>query len=304
MASEAHDVRTPDPTPSWSELIRSAVTTVEGMRAGLNRTITNVHQSDFAEAMRRGADRLVNEIGPQIGRALAHMMETYQWMVPPNWRHLTVGDMLRVAELMREEGLGLAWAPSAPVLQHMLAAPDTDARKAVLMDREAQVLIDLDRALDQVQRDTLEDLRGAARQAIEAHRSGYFWASQALAAAGLTTAIHDHLGRKFWEARRDFAFEDPEEEEVTKWRISAVLGAIRTALEPYNVMAGDPVPRHFNRHASAHKVGAPQFTPQNSLTGIMLLVSTIAELDWISATIERQEQLQLATPAPRASAPP
>ena len=157
------------------------------------------------------------------------------------------------------------------------------------MAAEGEVLADLDRALDHVEREALADLLEAARESIEAHRSGYYKASQALSAAALSMAVHVHLDRKFGEVKRDFIFSDEEEEEIVSWRMTAVLGAVRVALMEYDPMTGTPERPHFNRHATAHRVGKPQYTPENSLTAAMLLTSTIAELDWIAATIERQE---------------
>lgn len=253
------------------------------------RAIADFQHSDFAESMRRGMDTLVNNLGPRLVEVALQIKEGYEWLMPPNWRPLDAEDMMRVGRLMQTEGLGLAWAPSAPVLQRLVAAPNLEARKALLMEAEGQVLADLDRALAGVERESLRGVLDAAKEATEAHRSGYFQASQALSGAGLSTAINEHFGRKFWEARRDFRFDDPEEEEITRWRISTVLGAISTVLETYNTAKGDPVPPHFNRHASAHKVGRPQYTAENSLCGVMLLASTVIEVDWISSTIERDE---------------
>lgn len=208
--------------------------------------------------------------------------------MPPNWRALTIPEAVEVSELMGREGWGLAWVPSPPVLRKLVLLPDIDARKAALLSMEGQVLADLDRELGMVTRPELADLVWAGREVVEAYRAGYWMAAQALAGATLSTIIHHHYGLQFWEAKQQFELpEDPSEQEALEWRQGAVTGAIRRALDTYTQVGGEDAP-HFNRHATAHRVAAPQYSTGNSLAAAMLLVCAVRELQWKAETEQRQ----------------
>lgn len=261
---------------------------MQGIAAGWNQRIEEFRRSELAAAVNRTLENIRTDWGPKLLETMVRIREGYEWMMPPNWRPLEPGQALRVAKLMREEGLALAWAPSAAVLERVLAADSRDARKAVLLENEGQVLADLDRALAKVDRESLTELLDVAREAIEVYRSGYYAGAQALATAGLSTAIENNLGRTLKQARRDFeVVEDPEEQGIMEWRVSVVLGAIWNSLERYFASRGDPVPEHYNRHASTHRIGLPQYTPENALCGVMLIACTVIEIDWIERAMER-----------------
>jgi len=256
----------------------------------LRAVAESIDTSQIAAQVREGIRALVEDVGPQIARALETLKEDYDWLVPANWRELTIPEMITLSDLMRDEGWGLVWVPSPDVLRRLLAEPDIDARKQKLLSLEGMVLADLDRALDSVSDPQLAGLVGVARQVAETYRSGYWLAAQALAAAALSTAIHDHLDRKFGKAKRDFErTEDVDELELIDWRIGMVPSAIFRAIDDYDYMTGAPERPHFNRHASLHRVEPPQYSEANALAATMLLVCVVRELEWIGASIRREE---------------
>lgn len=275
-----------DPRPSWAEILESWRTGLEGMAARWNRTVEDFRRSEFMESVRATMEAIRTDWGPAFLAMVERIRENYEWLMPPNWRELEAEQVVRVARMMREEGLALAWVPSHATLERLLAAEGLDARKATLVAHEGRVLADLDRALDGVDRESVADLLGAAREAIELYRSGYYSGAQALATAGLTSAINNQLGRTLSQARRDFHVEDPEEEGMVEWRVSVVLGAIWKSLDEFWPERGDPVPGNYNRHAATHRVGLPQYTQENALCAVMLLACTVIEIDWIARAVE------------------
>lgn len=281
----------PTPPPSFREVIDAVVAGLQQIGKNVRTSIETVQRSELVEQFQRGARWWVEDVAVKAAGAMAQMLEAYEWMMPPNWRALTVPDAVGVSDLMWREGWGLAWVPSPSVLRRLLAAPDIEARKFALLGMEGEVLADLGRALAGAKRERLAGLVLAAREVVETYRSGHWMAAQALAAASLSTVIHAHFGLTFGEAKRMFErTADPEEQELLEWRMDAVTGAIRRALDDYKPMVGEAAP-HFNRHATAHRVEAPQYSEANSLSAAMLLVCVVCELEWIAATIERQERL-------------
>jgi hypothetical protein len=279
-----------NPTPSWREIMESLRLSVDGIAASWNRRLRDFARSGFMDVVRDTVEAIQTEWGTAFLAVVERIRENYEWLIPPNWRKLDGDQLMRVARMMREEGLALAWVPSHATLERLLAADGLDARKAVLVEQEGRVLADLDRALDGVDRESVDDLLVATREAIELYRSGYYGGAQALATAGLTSAINNQLGRTLRKARQDFHVEDPEEEGMVEWRVSVVLGAVWKSLDEFWPEKGDPVPEHYNRHASTHRVGLPQYTQENALCAVMLLACTVIEIDWIARAIENFDE--------------
>jgi len=238
-----------------------------------------------------GADA-IRSIGPviadearRVGRELAYAHDN---AIPGNWQG-TVTEMVAISEFMRESGWSLTWTPPYWVISEVLATPDLRERQSVVEAAEPLILADLDRLLRGVDRPMLDHYIAAARQALEAHRSGYFWPCQALCAAALTTAVHDLWEhKKLGKARAAFERLHPNEAGLFDLRAYAVRGAVGRVLRNYP--DDGPVPIEYNRHASTHDVDPRQFTDFNSLLSVMLLVSVILEVDTTRRLAERYEQ--------------
>ena len=287
MSPEGRDDQNePNPLKILRALVEAGTGGVQQLAENVRVSIERFQQSDALAVARR----IVDEWAPKAAAVMATMMEAYDWLMPPNWRELTVPEAIAVSDLMAEEGWGLVWVPSPSVLRALLEAPDIEARKTALVGMEGQVLADLDLALTSVDRPELAELVWGARQAVETYTSGHWAGAQALAAAGLSTVIEAHFGLRFKEAREQWERpEDPEEREMLDFRLTAVTGAIRRALDQFRPLEGEKPP-HFNRHATAHRLERPQYSEANSLAGVMLFVCAVCELDWIAAGIERQQK--------------
>jgi hypothetical protein len=160
---------------------------------------------------------------------------------------------------MRDEGISVAWTPTGELLKEVLEAPDTDARLALLVRSEPAILADLDTLLRNggppAER---KFLWGAAREALESYRAGFFRGSQALAAAILSTGLHALTGEsRFAEVRRALPEVDPEKEGPEVLRASAVIGAADRTLDRFTPAEDKPGVR---RHGTAHWVIPRQYT--------------------------------------------
>jgi hypothetical protein len=72
---------------------------------------------------------------------------------------------------------------------------------------------------------------------------------------------------------------DQQEAEIRDFRWIAIQGAVAKVLEDYHPVTGRPERSDYNRNASAHRVKQPQYRQVNALSGLMLLVSVLVELD-------------------------
>src|SRR3954465_3331814 len=122
-------------------------------------------------------------------------------VVSPNCEDLETGEMVDALELMRDEGLNLAWAPHANLIRELVAAEDAAARERLLVDRTDDVLRDLTASLEQVTQPLLSDEVVTAHEAIASYRAGRHRATQALAGVLVGALIEGRLGMTFAKAR-------------------------------------------------------------------------------------------------------
>lgn len=265
---------------------RASQTFTREMRARIE-ALSRFLQSDAAQVALTSAAAMARDWGPILAAAVKDVEEAMDQGFPPNWSALTIPEIFKTVDLMEETGWSLCWTPPAHVLNALLAADDGEARERILLGSEAAILDDLNQMIAVVSHADVGELREAATEAVEAHRSGYFRSSQALCAAALGTVVHDHLDHGTWKAARTtFEALDPEEEGLRAFRFTALQ---RSLLKPTeSSFPGDPPPATFNRHASAHGVSGTQYTQLNSLTANMLVASFARELSSIYALVDEQ----------------
>jgi hypothetical protein len=273
--------------PGWSgataEWAQQAARLSEAFRPAIELS------AEVREALDRAVAPIINQLpdwleqasrwGEQARRAI---LASY----PPNWLHFDIGEVGEAIDLMLEHGLNVAWVPRVSIVRELVSAGDVAARDAVLIQREVEILDDVEASLSET---TAEDLAGsvdALREAVECCRDGRHRASQALATVTLGTVVHDTLGEvKFADARRRFEALDPEEVPFIEARGAALLRCIARALQRTDV-AGPG----FNRHAAAHRLSADQYTQPNAIASLLLVAGLLREVDvLVSRKDERLE---------------
>lgn len=232
----------------------------------------------LVDGLRRAADAIIRGLAQAMVEAAHTAERAFEFGIPPNWEELTFSQMEDVAKLMQRTGWSLAWTPPGAVIEKVLAEKDAEAAGQLLLAAEGQIIDDLDRLLRDSQLEATGAVRKAARDALEAYRSGYLAPAQALTTVALTHAIHSHLEElKLSEARGALSEFKSEEADIWIFRFSAVASALATTLEAS--YPGDPPPQKYNRHASTHGLSASQYGQLNSLTSLMLLISLIVEIE-------------------------
>jgi hypothetical protein len=197
-------------------------------------------------------------------------------VAPPNWQSLPPDVHLQADLLICETGLCLVWAPDSDVISRLAKAPDKDSRDEVLRVNANRILDSIGTTLAEVTRPELAGLRDLAVEAVEAHRSGYFAASQTLAAAIVTAVVEDHYGFKFVTARAAFDAEAPETAGLWSHRRALVQRALHVAIK--NSWLRTPQ-SGFNRHLTSHGSEPCHYTEAHAIEALLLMSGSLRELN-------------------------
>jgi hypothetical protein len=223
------------------------------------------HQEDWAKSLRRFA---------------AGFEEQFRAGAPPNWQFGEDWPRLTmISETVEQDGIPLAWVPRSDIVVALVHAEGIERRRAILADREADILQDCFTCLDEIDTPDLAEFVANAREAARAFQDQHAKPAQALAAVVLDAVL------RLLFAAPSFSYGGIRRQLAGVWdnaplrymRSALVLAAIPGALEQFWPDRGDPVPVRFNRHASAHTVHAGQFTRTNALVAIMTITSLLRE---------------------------
>ncbi|MFF2331699.1 MULTISPECIES: hypothetical protein [unclassified Streptomyces] len=218
---------------------------------------------------------------------LQPVLERLNTMMPENWQgqRLDYRDMVR----LMQEGVPLAWVPPADVIRLLLSADDASSRSKVIDDCRPEILISCREALSAVTDERLTAQRELLEECARAIENGTFSSAQALAAnvwdnlmRGIAFANPDLLtsdGRwSYGHIKRSAPSVEAEEDAtIGEFRRAAIFLPLPKTLEQF--FHPKPVPRSFNRHATAHATGTAQYTVPNAMTALMLAVSVLREID-------------------------
>jgi hypothetical protein len=128
------------------------------------------------EKVLRDAGRIMRETGTELVRdalrASRDFAEAFALALPDNWHGLTNPQIFAAVELMEGTGWSLLWTPPGETVIEILETRDPVRRREILLGAEARILFDLDEMLERIGEPSLQNLRAAARESLEAYRSG------------------------------------------------------------------------------------------------------------------------------------
>jgi hypothetical protein len=128
----------------------------------------------------------------------------------------------------------------------------------------------------------LQDARGFALDVVRALRDGHVNAAQALAANLLDSLMRKHFDNasRVKLTKNDFKKKGVKFNlEDYKIRVAFTFAPVWYAHAKYRVEDGDPIPRTFGRHSSAHGVSRAQYSRINAIYGLMLVTSALKFFD-------------------------
>ncbi|WP_407841440.1 hypothetical protein ACE1OC_43360 (plasmid) [Streptomyces sp. DSM 116496] len=211
-------------------------------------------------------NRLVRDLYPEnIREALPRLREL---------------QMLEV--LLIDEGIPLMWVPGSQTVNALLDAPDAAARRRLIGQRWKGIVADCEVVLETVDHPRLQEGRDFALGAVAALRDGHTAAAQALAANLLDSMLQKHFDNatRVELTRNDFKAKGIKFK-LDEYRVSMALtfAPVWHAHAKYFPKNGDPIPRVFGRHPSAHGVSRMQYSRVNTVYALMLVTSVIKFFD-------------------------
>ena len=225
--------------------------------------------SNFFEQHRRQWDSVFESM-----RGLAERV------FPPNWKGLNQPDLDVIELILLDEGIPLAWVPSQPILQAVFDSPNATARRLVLGRRWKGLTSDCEACLSEVSHADLRCHQPFAMDVVRAMRDGHASGAQALAANLLDSILRRNFDKDDFKAvttnkkggsRFDL--------DAYRIRVAFTLAPVWRAYAEYWESQGDPIPRAFGRHPSAHAVSTTQYSRINAVIGLMLVTSLLRLLD-------------------------
>ena len=234
----------------------------------------------------------ISVFAEQVFPLLERFRQMWRDALPPNWADFESEDVRRVIERIEETGFCLVWLPRAAILREVLASPAGDTARIVLAYK-ADVLDDAADLLGAVDEPELALERDAAAAAVDAARAGHDKAAQALAASVFTSTAHKLFETGTGAIRRRMAETHPEDAGIAQLRLRAIYLAGTRALENFDPHHARPVRAEFNRHNTAHRITAEQWTEENALSAVMLATAFIRELNgWFRLDRERRAEAE------------
>ncbi|MFD9359889.1 hypothetical protein [Streptomyces sp. NPDC060031] len=190
--------------------------------------------------------------------------------------------LVELEALLIDEGIPLMWVPGPQTVRALLDAPDASARRRLIGQRWKGIAGDCEAVLVSVDHPRLKEDRDFALQAIAALRDGHIAAAQALAANLLDTLMQKHFDKatRIELTRNDFKAKGIKFKlDEYKVNVALTFAPVWHAHAKYFPQNGDPIPRVFGRHPSAHGVSRTQYSRVNTVYGLMLVTSVIKFFD-------------------------
>lgn len=226
----------------------------------------------------------------ELQKQMGSHLEALKLSLPANWRKLTSEEMKKAVELMKAEGLNLAWTPRPEILHQLIAADGHDARCEILLQHRGEIVEDVEQVLGEIERSDLEPIVAAGFEAIETYRDGHPAPAQTYAAAVIGEVIHGSLGYEtFGEIKQHFRDTDPMNGvRYCDFPLYAVGRALARTLDRFKD-AGNG----FNRNLTQHRIGAPH-SEANLLMVLLLLGGLLREVERVLDRHDAREEPEAA----------
>ena len=216
----------------------------------------------------------------QWGALFEDLRAAVEKHLPPNWKNVKHPEFGTIEGILLDEGLPLAWIPSQDTLQALFDAPDGAARRRVIGRRWRGLISDCEAVLDEVSHPALRCHQPFAHDIGDALRDGHDPAAQALAANLLDSILRRNFENKsFRQITSNKKGSDRFNLDDYGVRTAFTLAPVWRAYAQYRESEGDPIPRGFGRHPSAHAVSRAQYSRVNAVIGLMLVTSLLQLLE-------------------------
>lgn len=196
--------------------------------------------------------------------------------LPSNWRGVeTEPDELEdEVRAILEEGIPLAWVPSARVIELLLAAPDASSRRRIISNNHKGIVTSCERLVSRLAQKRALLYGDMIRKAINALRDGHVEAAQSLATNVLDTLVTQH-SKAALQAPLGVVTNVASYKKFRKrsWRLTLAVHPVTTIMSGrYTV---DDRPDGYRRNATAHAITRHQYNRINAVLAIMNATSLL-----------------------------
>lgn len=273
--------------PAVQEAIRSAV------RPGVSGVFGTPMTAPAFDAIRRyqeqqfaGINKLIARSAVPLGLleapfgAVEEMRRRFTEARPPNWsERVELKYFENAEEIIRNEGIPLAWVPREEILVILLRAESRGDRIDVLLDRAEHIAEDCTNALSNLDGD-LQGLASLALSAVETYRAGFEPAAMALAVNVVESAVNHVMPVKSHNASKlvDFPLMHAPFLYLRGFVSLLPLTAFYESWKPgYGTR-----PQNLSRHVVAHGLTGVDERPEEPLVALMYAASILRGLqDWV-----------------------
>ncbi|MFC7963218.1 hypothetical protein [Streptomyces cinereoruber] len=160
--------------------------------------------------------------------------------------------------------------------------PAPSFRRRIIGQRWKGIVNDCETVLEGVGHPAIRDARSFALDAVHALRAGHTSAAQALGANLLDSLLQRHFNEatRVRLTKNDFKTKGIKFKlDDYKFKVACTFAPVWYAHAKYFPKNGDPIPRIFGRHPSAHGVSRTQYSRINAVYALMLVTSVIKFFD-------------------------
>lgn len=254
-------IQTYQPMSHIGEMISKQLVEVAGVNAMLRETFEPLHEH-------------FREYWHDVFEGFGSLKER---IYPPNL-HDATPSVEEFEQLLLEEGIPLMWVPGPKVVRALLDAPNAVERRRIIGRRWKGIINHCETVIEDVDHPELLEYRGFAIDCVAALRDGHNNPAQALAANLLDSLMQAHFSqseRAKLTSHRLGKF-DLNDHGI---RVALTFAPVWYAHAEYWPKNGDPIPRVFGRHPSAHGVSRSQYSRINAVYGLMLVTSVLKFFD-------------------------
>ena len=198
---------------------------------------------------------------------------------PGNLRGIEGLTFDSVRQILLEEGIPLSRVPRHSIAKALLQAPSASHRRAILGRRWSAIADDCEELLLGCVAPAIEEDRDFALNAVAALQDGHSAASQALSGNLLDSMLTKHFRSERVVLVPSRKVQTPSGYDAFVLDKFWALAPVWAVYKRFFPDKGDPVPRHFARHATAHAVSRSQFSRRNAVQAVMVATSLIGYLD-------------------------
>lgn len=226
---------------------------------------------------------------------------------PNNWWGTGLNPKV-LFTIAKDEGIPVAYVPSAEILIDLAAAPDRNARMAILLVRKQEIINQCKDIINDCDDPWIVNERALVGKAVAAYEDGHLEAATALAVSvGESLATWASTPRsKFFNSEEEKEAWEKSRKVNSKYKWAELeLSRAENDISPHKILMapipqffkswkpnkGQKPPKFLSRHVVAHQPTLEHFSPENALLALMLVTSILHDIQEWSEEVRSMDYL-------------